>query len=222
MDIYIKKAISIKKADEKINLIVVLFGVVLTLFITLIMKEDSKIEPFLFGRTMCAIMALMYVSLNMFAKVMLMTEEVTRALSFGITRRELFVISRIVELLEIIVFALPAFIFVNDRVGMILKLIALCFGIFMWIEGLAGNNVIRYGKIAYWIYYFVLISAIMGVSRLVEIIPQLGMISSGITSSVVNSGPNQFYVWCVILFFDIVGMMVNWLTFRRIPVNYSV
>ena len=221
MDRYIRKAISIKKADEKMNLILVLGGVVLAFLITFA-SGDLGTDAHSVVHVMCTAVAGSYVIGSMFLKVLVMTEEVIRGLSFGITRRELFAINRIVEILELIVISIPVLIVFNDRLGLVFKLIAISFGLFMWVEGIAGNNVIRYGKTAYWIYYAAFFCVMMGVPRLADIFPKFGMFLSSLALSIANSEANQLNVWCAIMFFVIVGFGVNWLTFRKIPVNHAV
>lgn len=218
MERFIQKAISLKKADEIANLLYILFGIVLSIIIWLITGDFGK-EPLLFAKAMCGIVAVTYFFGNVFLKVMLLPEEVMRGLSFGGTRREVFAISRIVDLIEVIVVALPALFICKGNENMIFELGALCFGFFMWTEGLVGNNIIRYGKIAYWIYYIVVLPVMGALPKLTRLIPEFGVSCKNFADAVVNSGTNELYVWCVIAIFVIVGIVVNWLTFRKIPVK---
>lgn len=218
MERFIQKAISLKKADEIANLLYILFGIVLSIIIWLITGDFGK-EPLLFAKAMCGIVAVTYFFGNVFLKVMLLPEEVMRGLSFGGTRREVFAISRIVDLIEVIVVALPALFICKGNENMIFELGALCFGFFMWTEGLVGNNIIRYGKIAYWIYYIVVLPVMGALPKLTRLIPEFGVSCKSFADAVVNSGTNELYVWCVIAIFVIVGIGVNWLTFRKIPVK---
>lgn len=218
---YIQKAISIKKADEIANLLFLLVGAGWGFMIGFIMGDFGK-EPLLFAKAMCGIVAVTYFFGNVFLKVMLLPEEVMRGLSFGGTRREVFAISRIVDLIEVIVVALPALFICKGNENMIFELGALCFGFFMWTEGLVGNNVIRYGKIAYWIYYIAFITAIGALPRIVRVFPGLEICVRKFTDGIINPGTNCLYVWCIISIFVIVGIVVNWLTFRKIPVKNAV
>lgn len=218
MERFIQKAISLKKADEIANLLYILFGIVLSIIIWLITGDFGK-EPLLFAKAMCGIVAVTYFFGNVFLKVMLLPEEVMRGLSFGGTRREVFAISRIVDLIEVIVVALPALFICKGNENMIFELGALCFGFFMWTEGLVGNNIIRYGKIAYWIYYIVVLPVMGALPKLTRLIPEFGVSCKNFADAVVNSGTNELYVWSVIAIFVIVGIVVNWLTFRKIPVK---
>lgn len=218
MERFIQKAISLKKADEIANLLYILFGIVLSIIIWLITGDFGK-EPLLFAKAMCGIVAVTYFFGNVFLKVMLLPEEVMRGLSFGGTRREVFAISRIVDLIEVIVVALPALFICKGNENMIFELGALCFGFFMWTEGLVGNNIIRYGKIAYWIYYIVVLPVMGALPKLTRLIPEFGVSCKNFADAVVNSGTNELFVWCVIAIFVIVGIGVNWLTFRKIPVK---
>lgn len=218
MERFIQKAISLKKADEIANLLYILFGIVLSIIIWLITGDFGK-EPLLFAKAMCGIVAVTYFFGNVFLKVMLLPEEVMRGLSFGGTRREVFAISRIVDLIEVIVVALPALFICKGNENMIFELGALCFGFFMWTEGLVGNNIIRYGKIAYWIYYIVVLPVMGALPKLTRLIPEFEVSCQKFADAVVNSGTNELYVWSVIAIFVIVGIVVNWLTFRKIPVK---
>ena len=91
----------------------------------------------------------------------------------------------------------------------------------MWVEGIAGNSVVRYGKIAYWVYYFVFLFACIALPRLGYFIPSFGTPLAVLWDFFINPFFNQGIVWTAILVFDMLGLIVNWLTFRKIPVNYS-
>ena len=115
-----------------------------------------------------------YCMMNLFIKIFIMTDEVPKGLSFGMTRHTLFIYSRLVDLAEIIFMAIVATIGLGEIDSMVFKIAALFFGLFMWLEGTAGNSVIRYGKMAYWIYYIVVMLVSIGLPRLTQIFPEIG------------------------------------------------
>ncbi|SDB31253.1 hypothetical protein SAMN02910298_01549 [Pseudobutyrivibrio sp. YE44] len=164
-----------------------------------------------------------YIGINIFYKVFILAEEVPRALSFGMTRKTLFIYSRIVDFLEVLaVTGLSLLILQDVPNAIILKTAAISFGIFMWVEALAANNVIKYGKIAYWIFYGTFMVFIFGVPRLSKIYPVVRNAGLGTIKSIIMSTSNQGTVWLGLVGFAIVGLIVNWITFRKMPVAYNL
>lgn len=218
----IKAICEIKKVSELTNLfIIVLCAGLALLFTTVLGTFDHSISEIV--SIMVFVIVAGYVFLNTFLKIIVLTEEVSRGITFGMTRRKLFTYLRIVDLLEIVVLMILALALVdNVDKTLIFKIAALVYGIFMWIEGLAGNNVIRYGKIAYWVYYICFFMIMIAGPKLYYIIPAARDFRMRLIDGFTNNFYNQGYLWLVLVIFMGLGMFVNWLTFRRLSVNYNV
>ena len=105
---------------------------------------------------------------------------------------------------------------------MIVKLIILVFGLFNWVEGLAGNNMMRYGKKAFWVYYIIYFAVTLIIPRTLGASDKIVEITRLFMDWIRGAVLGQPQLWTGVVIFAIVGLMVNWLTFRKIPVNYSV
>ena len=218
----IRAILELKKGSEICNGIVVLFSMGLAIILNVILA-DSGVD--FKALTMILVGAGVggYMTVNSFVKIFMLAEETPRGLAFGMTRRKLFLLSRAVDLVEILILAILSVVLLRDiNAGLIFKMAAAAFGFFMWLEGLAGNNVVRYGKIAYWIYYICFMLVMFGVPRLIGAIPGVAdawaRFFDGFTNSVYSQGP----IWIGLLVFILLGILVNWLTFRTLAVNYNV
>ena len=92
----------------------------------------------------------------------------------------------------------------------------------MWIEGIAGNGMLRYGKIVYWIYYICFLLIMIGVPRLIGEATGMSDATALLVDMIINPFYNQLPVWIGIMAFAVAGLVVNWITFRKIPVNVSI
>ena len=218
----IKAILHIKKYNELFNIFMVAIIVAAMLLMIVFFSADTSFETDSLSMMLAGGIIGGYVGTSMFFKIFFIADEVPRGLTFGMTRRKLFIGCRIVDLLEIIFFTLVAFAFLKAiGVSMILKVAVTLYGIYMWVEGIAGNSVVRYGKIAYWVYYFVFLFACIALPRLGYFIPSFGTPLAVLWDFFINPFFNQGIVWTAILVFVLLGLIVNWLTFRKIPVNYS-
>lgn len=215
----IRAIAQLKKYSELYNLILILGATIMVIIVNIIIGAvEFTVEEL---RLIVPIaVAAMFIGFSLFFKVFLMTDEVPRGLSFGMTRRKLFAYSRVVDLLEILVVALLVWVISIDvSLGLVLKIAVLCYGVILWIEGIAGNSVIRYGKVAYWIYYIALMVVCIGLPRLSGFFPVVGDVFATMIDAIITPVYNQGMLWSAILGFAAVGMLINWITFRKIPVN---
>lgn len=215
----IRAIAQLKKYSELYNVIIIVGATIMMIIINLITGlselsvEDLRI-------LIPVVVASIFFGFSIFFKVFLMVDEVPRGLSFGMTRRKLFAYSRVVDLLEILVVALLVWVISIDvSLGLVLKIAVLCYGVILWIEGIAGNSVIRYGKVAYWIYYIALMVVCIGLPRLSGFFPVVGDVFATMIDAIITPVYNQGMLWSAILGFAAVGMLINWITFRKIPVN---
>ncbi|RKM63384.1 hypothetical protein D6856_04475 [Butyrivibrio sp. XB500-5] len=216
----IKAIARLKKLSEIYNLLIISFIVLLVLFIGFISGDDDMRA----GNIRILIATLIsgiYVGVNLFIKLITMADEITRGLTFGMTRKKLFVLERVADIAEILVVACIAFLLIG-RGSMIVKLIILVFGLFNWVEGLAGNNMMRYGKKAFWVYYIIYFAVILIFPRTLGASDKIVEITRLFMDWIRGAVLGQPQLWTGVVIFAIVGLMVNWLTFRKIPVNYSV
>ena len=216
----IKALARLKKTSELYNLVIVF----LTGFFmpTIVFMAGGYRKDLGTIRTIAATaIAGIYVGANLFLKIITLSNEVTRGLTFGMTRKKLFVLERVADIAEILVVACIAFLLIG-RGSMIVKLIILVFGLFNWVEGLAGNNMMRYGKKAFWVYYIIYFAVTLIIPRTLGASDKIVEITRLFMDWIRGAVLGQPQLWTGVVIFAIVGLMVNWLTFRKIPVNYSV
>ena len=212
----------IKKQSEFFSLIVVSVAIVGGLILNFIFGKMGMDEDFI-GDVILGAMSFAYILMNFFIKVMLVAEEVPRGISFGMTRKKLFIYSRAIEFAELLILAIIAIscssVLTINTTG---KIIMIIFGMLMISEGLVGNNLLRYGKIVYWIYYVLFVIVIIGGPRLAESTPAVYDAGAVVIDVIITPFYNQFFVWGGVLLFTCVCVFINWLTLRRVPVAYNV
>lgn len=213
----IKKIICLKKASEKyVFFTVVLFFSVM--IIGLLTAGISDVRGMYFAFTMGACV---YFGSAMLIKTIMIAVEVPRGLSFGMTRHKLFIWSRIVDFAGLFIFFFPL-VFVPDLgAAVYLKLLILCFGVIMWVEGLAANSILRFGKVAYWIYYILFITVTMGISRITDEFPGASEQMKKFMTVTLDNDFDNFSILFAFLLFAAAGLLINWLTFRNVSVDYA-
>lgn len=218
----IRAIAQLKKFGALYNLIIVLIAAIGGCVLYFVIEDaTTPIEEV--KQIVAGMIVMIYLIVNLFIKIFLMVDEVARGLSFGMTRRKLFIYSRLADLLEIIVLVAVAYLFISDfGPQLIIKAGVLTFGVITWVEGVAGNSVIRYGKIAYWIYYIVFMFIFIGCPRIFSAVPTLGQAFAIAIDAFITPAYNQAAIWGGLLVFVLAGIVVNWITFRRIPVNVVV
>lgn len=222
----IRAIAQLKKNSELYNLFIVLGVAILDvilycIFLATGVADGESARDYL--EIMFGITVGVFCSISIFIKVFMMVDEVSRGLCFGMTRRTIFIYSRVVDLLEILIVAVIALVVLKDTdASLIFKIAITFYGIIVWIEGLAGNNVIRYGKIAYWVFYVAFMLIAIGGPRGIKFIPGGKDFMAIVVDMFINPFYNQGIVWAWILGFTALGMIVNWLTFRKISVNTNL
>ena len=216
----IKAIARLKKLSEIYNLLIMSF-VLLVVLIGIIIPGRRDIGAGNIRMVIATVISGVYVGVNLFIKLITMADEITRGLTFGMTRKKLFVLERVADIAEILVVACIAFLLIG-RGSMIVKLIILVFGLFNWVEGLAGNNMMRYGKKAFWVYYIIYFAVTLIIPRTLGASDKIVEITRLFMDWIRGAVLGQPQLWTGVVIFAIVGLMVNWLTFRKIPVNYSV
>jgi hypothetical protein len=213
----IKKIICLKKASEKY----ILFTVVLVISIVIIGLLTAGISDASGIYVAFTIGACVYFGTSMFIKTIMIAVEVPRGLCFGMTRHKLFIWSRIVDFTELFIFFFPMVFVPGLGVAVYLKLLILCFGMIMWVEGLAANSILRFGKIAYWAYYFLFITLCMGVPRIANRFPGAYEQMKKFMTVTLDNDLANFSILVVFLLFAAAGLLINWLTFRTVSVDYA-
>ncbi len=218
----IKGVFVLKRANIIVSCLSMLLVVAIGLLVGAI-TAGSESDPEMFFMIVGTTIPTGYLMLGIFIKIFFMSDEVPRGLTFGITRRNFFAVSRLYDFVELLVITIICiFLWHHLGVNMVCKLALLLYGLFMYIEGIAGNSVIRYGKTAYWIYYIVFMVTMIGLPRLMYLVPAVGNFFAKIVDTLTNPVYSQGMVWVGILIFVAAGMIINWLTFRTIPVNANV
>jgi hypothetical protein len=222
----IRATAQLKKYSELYNLYIIIGVLILDVVLYIVFRATGVSE----GTSAGEFISMMYgitvgilCSALVFVKMFMMVDEVSRGLCFGMTRRELFICMRIVDLLEIIVIAVISTLVLRSvDASLIFKIAFLVYGIIMVIEGLAGNNIIRYGKAAYWVFYIAFLGFFLGGPRLIGVIPGGEAFVEDLIEMFINPAYNQGVLWAKILGFNAFGLLINWLTFRTISVKTNV
>ncbi len=218
----IKGVFVLKRANIIVSCLCMLLVVAIGLLVGAITaRSESDTEMFfmIVGTTI----PIGYLMLGIFMKIFFMADEVPRGLTFGMTRRNFFAVSRLYDFVELLVMTIICiFLWHHLGVNMVCKLAILLYGLFMYIEGIAGNSVIRYGKTAYWIYYIVFMVTMIGLPRLIHLMSPVRDFFVKTIDALTNPVYSQGKVWLGIFIFVAVGMIINWFTFRKIPVNANV
>lgn len=168
---------------------------------------------------LCATPIAVYPFINIFLKAIFLVDETAKGLAFGMTRRTFFITNRIYDLLEIVAITFIAIALLGRDYAIFIVLGAVVyFGLIMWVEALVGNNVIRYGKIFYGIYYVsVIVLLIAGPKLLLH--AGFENTIEGIVKNILASSGFPIIIWAITGLFILLGLGCNWLTFRKIPIN---
>ncbi|MBO5617663.1 MAG: hypothetical protein J5901_04890 [Pseudobutyrivibrio sp.] len=219
----IKAIWQLKKNGEIWNLFIIVLAIVIGITLQLIFKKVGIEDEASFGDILVAGIAYGYMIINLFIKVFVLADEVPRGLSFGMTRKVLFLYSRLADLAEILFIAVIAMLIPTSLTpNTILKIAIAVYCLFNWIEATAGNGMLKFGKVVYWIYYILFLVIMIGGPRFIESVSGVADGTALIADMFINPFYNQLYVWFGILAFTLAGLFVNWLTFRKIPVNFSL
>lgn len=219
----IKAIWQLKKNGEIWNLFIIVLAIVIGTTLQLIFKKVGIEDEASFGDILVAGIAYGYMIINLFIKVFVLADEVPRGLSFGMTRKVLFLYSRLADLAEILFIAVIAMLIPTSLTpNTILKIAIAVYCLFNWIEATAGNGMLKFGKVVYWIYYIVFLVIMIGGPRFIESVSGAADGRALIIDMFINPFYNQLYVWLGILAFTLAGLFVNWITFRKIPVNFSL
>lgn len=219
----IKAIWQLKKNGEIWNLFIIVLATVIGITLQLIFKKVGIEDEASFGDILVAGIAYGYMIINLFIKVFVLADEVPRGLSFGMTRKVLFLYSRLVDLLEVLIIAIIAMLASTSLTpNTILKIAIAIYCLFNWIEATAGNGMLKFGKVVYWIYYIIFLVIMIGGPNFIESVSGVADGRALIIDMFINPFYNQLYVWLGILVFTLAGLFANWLTFRKIPVNFSL
>ena len=219
----IKAICRLKKTGEIWNLFLIALAILIGVVLEFIFRSTGMEDDTPYGDLIAGILAYGYVIINVFIKVFLQADEVPRGLCFGMTRKVLFGYSRIADFLEIAVFAIiVSLVSVSVATITVFKIAIIVFGLIMWIEATAGNGMLRYGKVVYWIYYICFLLIMIGGPRLIGEATGMSDATAHLVDMIINPFYNQLPVWIGIMAFAVAGLVVNWITFRKIPVNVSI
>ncbi len=219
----IKAICQLKKTGEIWNLFLLALAILIGVVLEFIFRSTGTEDDIPYGDLIAGILAYGYVIINVFIKVFLQADEVPRGLCFGMTRKVLFGYSRIADFLEIAVFAIiVSLISASVATITVFKIAIIVFGLIMWIEATAGNGMLRYGKVVYWIYYICFLLIMIGGPRLIGEVTGVSDATALLVDMAINPFYNQLPVWIGIMAFAVAGLVVNWITFRKIPVNVSI
>ena len=219
----IKAICQLKKNGELCNLVILVIAILVGSIVELVFRSTDTGDAIPYRDVIAGAFAYGYVLINIFVKVFIQADEVPRGLCFGMTRKVLFGYSRIADFLEIAAFTILArIVAVSIATSTIFKIAIIVFGLIMWIEGIAGNGMLRYGKIVYWIYYICFLLIMIGGPRLIGEATGMSDATALLVDMIINPFYNQLPVWIGIMAFAVAGLVVNWITFRKIPVNLSI
>ena len=219
----IKAICQIRKNGELCNLVILVIAILVGSIVELVFRSTDTGDATPYRDVIAGALAYGYVLVNIFVKVFIQADEVPRGLCFGMTRKVLFGYSRIADFLEIAVFAIiVSLVSVSVATITVFKIAIIVFGLIMWIEATAGNGMLRYGKVVYWIYYICFLLIMIGGPRLIGEATGMSDATAHLVDMIINPFYNQLPVWIGIMAFAVAGLVVNWITFRKIPVNVSI
>jgi hypothetical protein len=206
----------LKKTEEMVNAGIIIGALILSLlFKYVFFAEDTSLLQWASFFILST-----YLSTNLFIKFIMMADELPRGIALGMTRKKMFVYMRCFDLLELLIISVFAIITLHTYgVGLILKVAALVYGLFTLLGGIVGHNTVRYGKVAYLIYYVVMFLFMIGLPRLMHLFSGLADNMALAKDYIVNPVYNQGMIWGIIIAFLAVSMFINWLTMRKIAVS---
>ena len=209
-----KTVICLKKTNILLNIVMVTFGILLVIFAARLLRDEG------FFYLQWGFLTASIVAVCMCVKWCMSATEVPRGLSFGITRYKLFIWSRVWDFLELVIIIFPVVFCLKDGFYPCFKLVIILFGFAMWLEGLAGNSVIRFGMLAFWSYYVTIIAAFVLTARVVLSDSVAHYMGNGFFGVLLSTGSDRLQVWAGIMAFVAAGLLINWLTFRKIEVIF--
>ena len=165
-----------------------------------------------------------YGTIAMFFKIIFLAAEVSRGLGFGMTRKKIFAYSRIYDALELcVVLIIMILLMGTANLSVILKVAVLIFGFIMFVQGLAGNAVVLYGRTAYMIYYFSMLALGILCPKIIQLSGSAQRFAIWFLEALAGkTAVASLGAWGVILAFVLAGIIVNWMTFRKLPVVQAV
>ena len=206
--------ICLKKKNMFWNVAIAIIGIV-SMFCLVFCLWDNEYSNMVMGLYMA-----LFLAFCMCIKVCFMAFEVPRGLSFGMTRLKLFTWSRVWDFLELVIIFLPVAIIAEDGLYLSFKLTVIFFGFNMWLEGIAGNGILRLGKAMWWTYYILFLAVLMTVPKILFSFyggeEELDLFFDRLLST----GGNQLPIWIGIMAFVVTGIWINWMTFRKIEVRF--
>lgn len=213
------KKILILKSKNIIGMLILIAAIAaMAVIIGLILIADE--EEGMLNVMIAGVVPTGYLAGSYFFKLMFYADETSRGLSLGITRKTLFIYSRLYDLVEVLLIALVCIACNVVSINLIIKCALLIFAFQMILEGLGASSIVRYGKTAYWVCYAFFLVICIGLPRLLHAIPAVGDASALLMDYITNPVYNQGTVWIGILVVTAFTVIINWITYRRIPVNF--
>lgn len=215
----IKAVFSVKKGSLIVTFTTIVAIALIGTIIALIMgANDADVK-----KTTISVIGIMiisiYIFMTCFFRVILHSDETAKGIMFGMTRRKFFGLGRLFDAAEVIVLCIFECFFIGDLgAGFIVKTGIIVFALALWAQGLAGNSITRYGKAAYIVYYVLLMLLLIGGPRLISMSGSGSKIMGSFTSFMIGT-TNQPAMWAAIIGLAIAGALVDWFTYRTIPVN---
>ncbi len=178
-----KKIWSIRRDEALLHLIILGMAVVMGIILDIVFRNEFTENDF--GVIFFVAFFTLYMD-YCFIQLFNFGLQVRTALQFGITRREylkghiafnvIFVAGEFLLLLLIVsiehlalgssISFLPGDIMVSPAAGLLcIFLLGMC--IYFWIEALVGNALMKFGKIAFWIYYVIFFGSFIVFSKVI-------------------------------------------------------
>ncbi|MBO4911125.1 MAG: hypothetical protein J5504_00235 [Butyrivibrio sp.] len=210
----VKAIICLKKKNMFWNVAIAIIGIVAMIFLMLYLWDDERANLYT-GLYMASFMALC-----MCVKVCFMAVEIPRGLSFGMTRVKLFAWNRVWDFIELVIIFLPVAFWAENGVYLSFKLMVIFFGFNMWLEGIAGNSILKLGRVAWWTYYVLFFALFMTVPKIIFSILGFEEVLNLFFDRILSNGADQLQIWIGIIAFVVTGTWINWMTFRKIEVRF--
>lgn len=219
----IKAFCYIKKKYWIIAVIGAAIAIILGMVLSLIFIKTGEMKPDETVLFNIIFFSVYYTIMHLLFRSLYHVENASRALAYGMTRKTYFINNIVTSILEAIVMCVVVGLISGGRYWFpIIKIFALFTVIELLLEGVVGNNMVKYGRKVYGIYYFIFIILSISFSKIHELFPQLVAVANKFFDLISVPTLMQPSLWSGIAIAFVVALVINWITFRKLEVRFLV
>jgi len=211
----------IKKNHWIISAIITAVALVLCMIISHILVRTGEVDNHEIKLIELIILAIYLMTDVSLFKCIHHVENVPKALGYGMTRRTYFIGNLLANILEALVMGLIAVLVSGgDYWQTIIK-----YGVFftvieIFLEGVIGNSVIKYGRKLFGIYYIIFVGLCVSMSKIEIALPHVADTINNFFNNLAKPTLMQPSYWCGITIAFVIALVINWLTFRKVEVRF--